>query len=128
MQTRPKGTPKTGGRKKGTPNKRSLAQQSKAAKGGIMPLDYMLKVLRAPLPKVKDPEERRFQQARKDKMADWAAPYLHPKLMPVNKTGGNEIPIALTDENGVIEKARRVAFVIAQGARAAKAAKKMVKA
>ena len=125
---RPKGTPKTGGRQKGTPNKRSLAQQSKAAKGGIMPLDYMLKVLRAPLPKTTDPDEKRWHQARKDKMADWAAPYLHAKLQPVNKDGSSQIDVVAHDANSRIEQGRRVAFVLALGARAAKAAKKVVKA
>ena len=124
---RPKGTPKTGGRQKGTPNKRSLAQQSKAAKGGIMPLDYMLKVMRAPIPANLGPDEKRFEKARRDKMADCAAPYLHPKLQAVNKDGGNEIDVVVHDENSKIEQARRVAFVLGPGARLAKAAKKVAK-
>ena len=120
--------PKTGGRQKGTPNKKSVAQRVRAIKGGILPLDYMLKVMRAPIPKNLSEEEKRFEKARRDKMADCAAPYLHSKLQAVNKAGSSEIEIVVQDETSRIEKARRVAFVLAQGAKAAKAAKGVEKA
>jgi len=120
--------PKTGGRKKGTPNKRSVVQRVRAIKGGILPLDYMLKVMRSPIKKGLEPDEARFEKARRDKMADCAAPYLHAKLQPVNKDGSSKIDVTVHDENSKIEQARRVAFVLGQGARLAKAAKKVAKA
>jgi len=91
-------------------------------------LDYMLKVMRAPIPKNLSEDEKRFEKARRDKMADCAAPYLHSKLQAVNKAGSSEIEIVVQDETSRIEKARRVAFVLAQGAKAAKAAKGVAKA
>src|SRR5271170_4068154 len=73
---RPKGTPKTGGRKKGSKNKRMAIPAAvneaaaKAALAGMSPLEYMLGVMRDPT------QEAR----RRDDMARAAAPYLHQKL------------------------------------------------
>jgi hypothetical protein len=66
---------KTGGRKKGSKNKRTLAVD--AAKGGKLPLDYMLEVMRDPT----------AEQFRRDDMARAAAPYLHARRAPENKQG-----------------------------------------
>lgn len=57
------------GRKKGTTDAVKREVLEKAAKGGIMPLDYMLKVLR---------DENALVE-RRDDMAKAAAPYLHKK-------------------------------------------------
>lgn len=69
------GTPKTGGRKAGTPNKRTVSLRLRAEDGGILPLAYMLDVMRA----------EHEHKARRDEMARAAAPYLHarPKGTPV---------------------------------------------
>ena len=40
------GTPKTGGRKKSTPNKITAAREADIAASGLTPLEYMLKILR----------------------------------------------------------------------------------
>jgi hypothetical protein len=80
------GQPKFGGRKKGTPNKRTLAEAEKARKSGLMPLDYMLKVMRDPSA---DPE-------RRDEMAKGAAPYLHAKRAPEDKAGNTVPPMIYT--------------------------------
>ena len=37
---------KTGGRRKGTPNKTKVAERKAIAKSGLMPRDYMLKLMR----------------------------------------------------------------------------------
>ena len=58
------------GRKKGIPNKTNKSVREAAAATGILPLDYMLQVMRDP----KQPEERR------DWAAEKSAPYLHSKL------------------------------------------------
>lgn len=85
MAGRPKGLPKTGGRAKGTPNKRTLARQSKMALSGLTPLEFMLRVLRNPKATM---EERMWA-------ADKAAPYMHPKLASVEHSGpaGNPIKV-----------------------------------
>jgi hypothetical protein len=75
---------KTGGRKKGTPNKikkpPALLAEAQAevaaavsANEGLQPLDYMLAVMRDPT----------ASEARRDMMAKAAAPYRHPQLQAV---------------------------------------------
>jgi hypothetical protein len=64
---------KTGGRQKGTKNKRSIARamvDEEAILNGITPLEYMLNVLRDATQDV----------ARRDEMARAAAPYCHSRL------------------------------------------------
>lgn len=70
---RGKGTPKTGGRSKGTPNKLTEKREAKIAASGLTPLDYMLSILRDDNAK---PSER-FAAANS------AAPYCHAKLASV---------------------------------------------
>ena len=70
---------KTGGRKRGTPNKRTSVLAAKAeASGdgapGEMPLDYMLRVMNDPA----------TEPHRRDAMAKAAAPYLHPQLAAIH--------------------------------------------
>jgi hypothetical protein len=69
---------KTGGRKKGTPNKRTsvLATKAEAAvagAGGEQPLDYLLRIMRDPS----------TEPHRRDAAAKAAAPYIHPQLQAV---------------------------------------------
>jgi hypothetical protein len=65
---------KTGGRQKGTRNRATEEARAAAEATGILPLDYMLSVMRDPRADVK----------RRDGMAAAAAPYLHPKLSSVD--------------------------------------------
>jgi hypothetical protein len=78
---------KTGGRKKGVPNKVTLAREAEIKKSGLTPLEYMLRVMRNP----RAPAERR------DDMAKAAAPYVHPKLGSIQHTGANGGPIQTVD-------------------------------
>lgn len=74
---RPKGSPKLGGRQKGTPNRATAAKAAEIAESGLTPLDYMLGILR-------DEDmstESRFEAAKA------AAPYVHPKLANVDVNG-----------------------------------------
>ncbi len=77
---------KTGGRKKGTPNKVAKPRKAytymvdKLALEGEMPLQYMLKVLR-------DPNTEPLQRAW---AAEKAAPYCHPRLAPIDKDTGQQ--------------------------------------
>jgi hypothetical protein len=72
-----------GGRQKGTPNKRTLAEKEALAASGLTPLQHMLNVLRDP----DAPPERR------DAMAKAAAPYCHRALKSVEHTGEGGGPI-----------------------------------
>jgi len=73
---RPKGLPKSGGRKPGSPNKTTIAVKQAielAKEGGKLPLTYFLEIMRDP----KKPVERR------DWAAAQAAPYIHPRLQAI---------------------------------------------
>jgi hypothetical protein len=66
---------KTGGRRKGTPNRRTAEMRAEMAATGEMPLDYMLRLMRDP----------NTEPARRDAMAKAAAPYLHPQLSSITQ-------------------------------------------
>jgi hypothetical protein len=79
---RPRGHPKSGGRKKGTPNKATLVRQQELAASGELPLDSMLSVMRDETADVR----------RRDAMAVAAAPYVHPRLATIPHTAESEKP------------------------------------
>lgn len=103
---RQKGLPKTGGRKRGSLNKRTLMKQQQAKtmvqaakEAGLTPLEYMLTVMRNPetLPQ------------RRDDMAKACAPYVHPRLASVDPETGkppDERPI------NIMVAARQVALLL----------------
>lgn len=68
---------KTGGRKKGTPNKKTEKQVQAVQESGLTPLEFMLQVMR---------DERKDDAERLD-AAHKAAPYVHPKLAAIDHTG-----------------------------------------
>lgn len=89
MAGRPKGLPKTGGRRKGTPNRATADKVAEVAASGLTPLDYMLKVMR---------DENNDQAIRLD-AANKAAPYIHPKLASIEHSGpdGSALVIKVLD-------------------------------
>jgi len=89
------------GRKKGVKNKKTLELQQRVAKGGISPLDYMLKVMRNP----------RADLARRDDMGKAAAPYVHPRLNSVEATGKGGSPL-IPPTSDPLEVARKLAFLL----------------
>lgn len=68
---------KTGGRQKGTPNKRTQEVVAKIEASGLTPLDYMLQVMRD----VNEVLDVRLDAAKA------AAPYVHPRLASIENTG-----------------------------------------
>ncbi len=78
---RKKGTHKTGGRKKGSLNRKTIL--NKAAKEGATPLEYMLRVMR----------DRKAKTVRRDDMAKAAAPYLHARRALEDKAGKTVPPM-----------------------------------
>lgn len=76
---------KTGGRKKGVPNKASIARAAEIASSGLTPLDYMLSVLRD----VRRGIDERLEAAKS------AAPYVHPKLASMELTGKGGGPLGV---------------------------------
>ena len=76
---------KTGGRQKGAPNRASAEARAAAEATGILPLNYMLAVMR----------DEKAEPKRRDAMAMAAAPYLHPKVSPVEaKSSESKTPNA----------------------------------
>ena len=67
------------GRPKGSPNKATASREAYYAKQGIMPLDYMLQVLR----------DENSSEADKRWAAQAAAPYSHPRLATVENRHGD---------------------------------------
>jgi hypothetical protein len=78
--SRLKGTPKTGGRKKGTPNKKTQRLREIIEASGVTPLDYMLRVLR---------DEGATPMERMD-AAKAAAPYVHARLAAIEHARNEE--------------------------------------
>lgn len=70
---KPAGAPKSGGRKPGTPNKRTAEIQKAVEESGLTPLEYLLGVMRDI---VNEPRERVAA-------AIAAAPYVHAKLSSI---------------------------------------------
>jgi len=79
---------KTGGRKKGSLNKRTRELLAHATAGGELPLDYMLQIMRG--------EEA--ETSRRDEMAKAAAPFLHPRPAAVERTQTPRDLSGLTDK------------------------------
>ncbi|TJY59423.1 hypothetical protein E4T66_13615 [Sinimarinibacterium sp. CAU 1509] len=74
---------KSGGRQKGAANKRTREIADKAAASGLLPLEYLLTVMR---------DEAQEQSIRLD-AAKAAAPYIHPRLQATEATiKGSTLP------------------------------------
>lgn len=86
------GARKGSGRPKGSLNKFTKEAVAKAKAGGILPLDYLLKVMR----------NSKAKTQRRDWAAAAAAPYLHPKLAAIEHSGN----VQLTHEQALAELAR----------------------
>jgi hypothetical protein len=82
---------KTGGRKKGSRNKRPRELIERIEASGLLPLEYMLSVMR----------DETAPPERRDDMAKAAAPFVHPKLATMKMQGDRDAPLfdlsALTD-------------------------------
>jgi len=101
----PRGGPRPGaGRKPGSHN--TITEQFRrrvAVEGKLLPLEYMLRVMR----------DESADQRRRDEMAKAAAPYLHARMMTheVSGIGGGAIGVAVSGQVNVYlpDNGRRVA-------------------
>lgn len=75
------------GRPKGAINKRSEEAYQKAKKGGVLPLDYLLKRMR----------NSKLSGEERDRAAVAAAPYVHARLQAVAVSGA----VSLTHEQAL---------------------------
>src|SRR5258708_3690931 len=74
---------KTGGRKKGSRNKRPRELIERIEASGLVPLEYMLKVMR---------DETQPLEVRCE-MAKAAAPFVHPRLAAMKVQGDKDAPL-----------------------------------
>jgi hypothetical protein len=79
---RAKGTAKTGGRKRGTPNKQTAEVEQKAAILGMLPKEFLLYVMNANFKAINEPEDSITIDMRID-AAGKVAPYIHRKMPQV---------------------------------------------
>ena len=120
-----RGRKKTAGRKKGTPNKATAKKAKEVEESGLTPLDYMLSVMRAPMPAELEGrlDENDIEvlsaltawHAKRLEAAKAAAPYIHPRLANIEHTGKDGGPIK-TEEVDPMAAARRIAFLLSMGA------------
>lgn len=76
---------KTGGRKKGVPNKATAAKLAAVESSGLTPLDFMLQLMR---------DEKQPLAMRANAAKD-AAPYVHARLAAIEHSGKEGGPIEL---------------------------------
>ena len=82
--SRPKGLPKTGGRKRGTKNRRTSRIVVEAAREGITPLEVQLRTMRMLWERAHRSSEPDLQLAKEAcAVAAQCAPYCHPRLANV---------------------------------------------
>lgn len=137
--SRPKGLPKTGGKKKGTQNIKTRVMKTVdelCRQHGIDPLEVMFRHMKLPMPKhLKLKPVEKFQAQMqvhqfRNRAAEAAAPYTRPKLSQseVRGTGpggahmnvNHNIERLDPNDPNTYEAARRIAFAMAEGVRLAK--------
>jgi hypothetical protein len=74
---------KTGGRKKGSRNKRPRELIERIEALGVVPLEYMLSVMR----------DETARPERCDEIARATAPFVHPKLAAVKISDDKDVPL-----------------------------------
>lgn len=89
MPGKPKGSPKTGGRTKGTLNKRTMVAQDKINQllsENKSPLDFLIDAML----------NESLEMAERIDAAKAAAPYIHPKLASIEVKGSSDAPLEMS--------------------------------
>lgn len=84
-----------GGRKKGTPNKKNAVKIAAIEQSGITPLDFMLNVMREPIPEDAPIAAKNALRALRLDAAKSAAPYVHPRLASTELSTKDGKPLVL---------------------------------
>ena len=96
---RPKGLPKTGGRRPGSRNRDARLVDAAASRWGITPKEYFLRIMRDP----------KATQERRDWAAAQAAPYVHPRLQAIeSKVEQHSVEMRVTRAELAAEAKRRI--------------------
>ena len=95
---------KTGGRKKGTKNKRTTALKIESYAAGELPLDYLLRTMRTQPSPDMDAKEYLVAATLRFEAAKAAAPFCHPKLAQIEhgNKDGKPFVVQLAGEDGNI--------------------------
>lgn len=101
-----KGSPKTGGRKKGTPNKIPSTMLLQVAATGETPVQFMLSIMRNKKCKL----ERRFEAAKA------VAPYVHNRLSAVEEPLDHSKAKETSDKPkmNLVETAKFILFLMSE--------------
>lgn len=83
------------GRKVGVPNKTNKKVREAAAASGILPLEYMLDIMRNP----------KVPKSRRDWAAQTAAPYLHSKMTAVTHSSDPKKPMVMVHRTMSLQEA-----------------------
>lgn len=84
------------GRKPGSKTKKTSEMAMKAAIEGVSPLEYMLNVMRQPIPENADALVKMQMVSQRFEAAKAAAPYVHPRLQTHEVTGKGGGPIEIS--------------------------------
>jgi hypothetical protein len=107
------GLKKTGGRAKGTPNKRTAELVAAVSDSGVTPLEFMLQIMRKPdPPKDADAGQILTFNAMRFEAAKAAAPYVHARLAAVQHTGKDGAPLVPETPVDMVDAARRICFML----------------
>lgn len=88
MPGKPKGLPKTGGRRPGSRNKANVQREAEIKASGLTPLEYLIQMMRN---KGNTPEIR-------IDAAKAAAPYVHPKLATISVNGSLDTNVVIVHD------------------------------
>jgi hypothetical protein len=98
---------KTGGRKKGTPNKATAEVAKAVADSGMTPLQFMLDVMRGTPPPDADAAAIIAFTTLRFEAAKAAAPYVHPKLSSIEHSGSISRPFEDQSDDQLVEAMNR---------------------
>lgn len=78
-----KGQPKSGGRKKGVPNKSTAVREAEIRASGLVPMDYYLAILRSQPTDDMDEAQKYAHEQKRFAAAKELMPYCHARLASV---------------------------------------------
>ena len=86
------------GRKHGSKTQKTVDIALNAAAAGVTPLEYLLEIMRDPIPKDVDALAKAQMTINRMDAAKAAAPYVHPRLQAIEHSGpdGENIPVKIT--------------------------------
>ena len=89
------------GRKPGSKTRKTADIALKAAEAGITPLEYLLEIMREPIPNGTDALAKAQIKINRMDAAKAAAPYVHPRLTAIAHSGpdGGSIHITVSKDD-----------------------------